>query len=106
MQPLNADISSWRNCYTAALFQDDATMLPTLIARAESEIVARARSLFEARADNAPELRALNNALHMLGVLKRCIGSQKQTPASAELQPSQLPVLASRDQSLGCQPSM
>lgn len=71
----NAGSSSWKSSYTAALFQDDKTKIPTLIARAESEIVARARTLFEAAGDNAPEMRALNNALQMLRVLKTCISA-------------------------------
>jgi len=65
--------SAWKDCYTAALFQDDAKKIPALIGRAESEIVARARSLFEAPGDNAREMRALHNALRMLQVLKSCV---------------------------------
>ena len=73
MPATKPDESAWKGCYTAALFQDDATKVPALIARAESEIVARARALFEAPVDNAPEIRALDNALHMLQVLKSCV---------------------------------
>ncbi|MGB9488823.1 MAG: hypothetical protein WCA92_00030 [Terriglobales bacterium] len=65
--------TDWKGCYTAALFQDDAAKIPTLVARAESEIVARARTLFESPIDNGPEIRALDNALRMLQVLKSCI---------------------------------
>ncbi len=63
----------WKGCYTAALFQDDAAKLPMLIARAESEIVARARTLFESPVDNGSEIRALDNALRMLRILKNCV---------------------------------
>jgi len=66
--------SSWKGCYIAAIFQDDTTKLPGLVAHAESEIVARARSLFEAPGDHAGELRALHNALRMLQVLKKAGG--------------------------------
>jgi hypothetical protein len=64
--------STWKECYSAALFQDDATQLPSMIARAESEIVKRARLLSEASGDNANELRTLNYSLRMLQMLKRC----------------------------------
>jgi GDP-D-mannose dehydratase len=63
----------WKGSYIAALFQDDTTKVPALIARAESEITERARKLYESPVDNAPELRALNNALHMLQILKSCV---------------------------------
>jgi hypothetical protein len=71
--------AAWRDCYTAALFQDDITKVPALITRAESEIVARARLLFEAPGDNAREMRALDNALRMLQTLKSCV---KATPTA------------------------
>ncbi len=70
--PRSSD-TAWRDCYTAALFQDDITKVPALIARAESEIVARKRLLFEAPGDNAHEMRALHNALRMLQMLKSCV---------------------------------
>jgi len=63
----------WKGSYIAALFQDDTTKVPALIARAESQITERARMLYEAPVDNASELRALNNALRMLQVLKSCV---------------------------------
>jgi hypothetical protein len=67
----NTDNPSWKNCYTAALFQDDTNKIPPLIAQAEFEIVARTRLLFSAPGDNVPEMRALDNALGMLQVLKK-----------------------------------
>lgn len=67
----------WKQSYTAALFQDDAAKVPTFIARAESEIVARARTLFESPVDNGPEIRALDNALRMLQILKSCVRSRQ-----------------------------
>lgn len=94
MKPvLNADTSAWRRYYTDALFQEDATKLPLLIARAEFEIVTRARLLFETPADNAGELRALDNALHMLNVLKLCLNSNKQPATLAKVKLDQTPVL-------------
>jgi GDP-D-mannose dehydratase len=68
----------WKGSYIAALFQDDTTKVPALIARAESQITERARMLYEAPVDNATELRALNNALRMLQVLKTCV--KRATP--------------------------
>ena len=73
MPASSAPESEWRSCYTAALFQDDAAKIPALIAHAESEIVARARMLFESSEDNAHEMRALDNALRMLQILKSCV---------------------------------
>jgi hypothetical protein len=73
----------WKGSYIAALFQDDPVKIPALIARAESEITERARALYETPVDNAPELRALNNALRMLQVLKTCVmktGVDKKSP--------------------------
>ena len=67
------DDAPWKGSYIAALFQDDTTKVPAIIARAESQITERARTLYETPVDNAPELRALNNALRMLQVLKTCV---------------------------------
>ena len=67
------DDAPWKGSYIAALFQDDTTKVPALIARAQSEITERARMLYEAPVDNASELRALNNALRILEVLKSCV---------------------------------
>ena len=67
------DDAPWKGSYIAALFQDDSSKVPALIARAESQITERARMLYEAPIDNASELRALNNALRMLQVLKTCV---------------------------------
>jgi hypothetical protein len=81
------DDSPWKGSYVAALFQDDTTKIPALIARAESQITERARMLYEAPVDNAPELRALNNALRMLQVLKTCVKratSEEITPTIVE----------------------
>ena len=81
------DDAPWKGSYIAALFQDDTTKVPALIARAESEITERARMLYEAPVDNASELRALNNALRILEVLKSCVKrttSERIVPARVE----------------------
>jgi hypothetical protein len=91
MIPLaKSEESSWKGCYTAALFQDDVTKIPMLIARAESEIVARARMLFESPHDHAREMRALDNALRMLQILKKCVKPRQQTEQPAPIPSSQL----------------
>ncbi|MGA9528791.1 MAG: hypothetical protein WBS24_11810 [Terriglobales bacterium] len=77
--------NDWKGSYTAALFQDDAAKVPTLIARAESEIVARARTLFESPTDNGPEIRALDNALRMLQILKSCLRSRAAETAPVQI---------------------
>jgi hypothetical protein len=64
--------TEWRDCYMAALFEQDKTRVPALIAHAESEIVCRARSLFGSK-ETSGEIKALDNALHMLQVLKSCL---------------------------------
>lgn len=82
-----ADDAPWKGSYIAALFQDDTAKVPALIARAESQITERARMLYEAPVDNALELRALNNALRMLQVLKTCVkrsASQEIVPVRVE----------------------
>jgi GDP-D-mannose dehydratase len=87
-----ADDAPWKGSYVAALFQDDTTKVPALIARAESQITERARMLYEAPVDNASELRALNNALRMLQVLKTCVKrarSEKIVPTMVESHVSQ-----------------
>jgi hypothetical protein len=68
-----AEDSVWKGFYTAALFEDDSEKIPGLIARAESEIGERARKLFGAPGDNVGEMRALDNAIHMLQMLKSCV---------------------------------
>ena len=67
-----SDNHTWKHCYTAALFQDDANQIPSLITQAEFEIMQRARFLFGALVDNAHELKALHKALRMLTLLKSC----------------------------------
>jgi len=65
--------SSWKEMYTAALFENDPCRIFERIAVAESEIVKRARDLFEAQEDNSDEAEALDDALYMLRALKSCL---------------------------------
>lgn len=89
-----ADDAPWKGSYIAALFQDDTTKVPALIARAESQITERARMLYEAPVDNACELRALNNALRMLEVLKTCVKRATSEKSMAVRVESDSPQLA------------
>jgi hypothetical protein len=63
----------WKRLYTAALLEIDRSRMSARIAEAELEIVKRSRVLFTSPGDNADETSALDDALHMLRVLKDCL---------------------------------
>jgi hypothetical protein len=65
-------LGSWRELYTAALFETDRTRIPARIADAEQAIVARARELFSANNDTIEEDQALDDALYALRALQSC----------------------------------
>ncbi|MGA2021797.1 MAG: hypothetical protein ABSH02_14490 [Candidatus Sulfotelmatobacter sp.] len=65
-------LGSWRELYTAALFETDRTRIPARIADAEQAIVARARELFSAGNDTIEEDQALDDALYALRALQSC----------------------------------
>jgi hypothetical protein len=65
-------LGSWRELYTAALFETDRTRIPARIADAEQAIVARARELFSANNDTIEEDQALDDALYALRALRSC----------------------------------
>jgi hypothetical protein len=66
-------LRSWRELYTAALFETDKNRVPTRIADAEKAIVARARELFSAGSDTIEEDQALDDALYALRALQNCL---------------------------------
>jgi hypothetical protein len=66
-------LRSWRELYTAALFETDNVRLPARIADAKQAIVARARELFSAAADTIEEDQALDDALYALRALQTCL---------------------------------
>lgn len=66
-------LRSWRDLYTAALFETDANRIPARIADAEKAIVARARELFAAGSDTIEEDQALDDALYALRALQNCL---------------------------------
>src|SRR5277367_3346041 len=67
------DVRSWRELYTAALFETDTEMLSGRIADAQNAIVARARELFNAKVDTIEEDQALDDALYALRALRTCV---------------------------------
>jgi len=64
---------SWRDLYTAALFETDNDRIPTRISEAQQAIVARARELFAAGTDTIEEDQALDDALYALQALNNCL---------------------------------
>jgi hypothetical protein len=66
-------LRSWRELYTAALFETDANRIPARIADAEKAIVVRARELFAAGSDTIEEDQALDDALYALRALQNCL---------------------------------
>jgi hypothetical protein len=67
---------SWRDLYTAALFETERERIPARIADAEKAIMARARELFAAGADTIEEDQALDDALYALRALQNCLHFQ------------------------------
>jgi hypothetical protein len=70
------NLQSWRELYTAALFETDQNRIPERIAQAEKAIVARARELFAASSDTIEEDQALDDALYALRALQNCLQGQ------------------------------
>jgi hypothetical protein len=66
-------LRSWRELYSAALFETDKDRIPNRIAVAEKAMVARARELFSAGADTIEEDQALDDALYALRALQNCL---------------------------------
>jgi hypothetical protein len=66
-------VRSWRELYTAALFETEKERIPARIADAEKAIVARARELFAVGGDSIEEDQALDDALYALRALQNCL---------------------------------
>jgi hypothetical protein len=64
---------TWRELYSAALFETDNMKIPARIADAEKAIVVRARELFSAGSDTIEEDQALDDALYALRALQSCL---------------------------------
>jgi len=73
IHPSGQEMSEWRSLYLTALFETDKTRLPGRIYRAQRALVRRERELFTTVSD-AAEKSAVNNALHALHALRRCLG--------------------------------
>jgi hypothetical protein len=71
--PARTGLRSWRNLYTAALFETDTNRIPARIAEAEKAIVNRARELFATGSDTIEEDQALDDALYALRALQTCL---------------------------------
>lgn len=76
VNPSHRKPESWRELYTAALFETDRTRIPSRIADAQQAIVARARELFSAGVDTIEEDQALDDALYALRALQNCLQVQ------------------------------
>jgi hypothetical protein len=63
----------WRGLYVAALFENDKGRTPQRIAEAKKALVARARELFWTAGDHHQERTDIDDALHVLQVLERCM---------------------------------
>ena len=63
---------SWRELYTAALFESVKANLPARIVAAETAIVARSQELSVLGTDTIEEEQALDDALYALKALRNC----------------------------------
>jgi hypothetical protein len=72
----------WKQCYRAALLENDPGKRPLLIDEAEKAIVTRARELFQATGDNAEEQEALDDAIYALHAFRTAIGLSPKLPVS------------------------
>ena len=66
-------LRSWRGLYKAALFETDASKLPSRIEEARRALVCRSRELFAASPNNDGETEASENALYALHALENCL---------------------------------
>lgn len=67
---IQLEFPEWQGVYHSALFETDNTILPALIATAETAIVNRKEAL-AGDSDHHTERGAMEDALRYLGVLKR-----------------------------------
>jgi hypothetical protein len=77
VEPSHPKAESWRELYTAALFETDRSRISARIAGAEQAIVARARELFSTGNDTIEEDQALDDALYALRALQNCLQLQQ-----------------------------
>ena len=77
VEPSHPKAESWRELFTAALFETDRSRISARIAGAEQAIVARARELFSTGNDTIEEDQALDDALYALRALQNCLQLQQ-----------------------------
>ncbi|MFZ0941456.1 MAG: hypothetical protein WB523_09320 [Candidatus Sulfotelmatobacter sp.] len=66
---------SWPGLYKAALFETDASKIPSRIEEARRALVFRSRELFETSPNYDGEGEAIENALYALQALESCLRS-------------------------------
>jgi len=66
-------LRSWRGLYKAALFESDASKLPSRIEEARNALMFRSRELFPASPNCQGETEAIQNALYALQALENCL---------------------------------
>jgi hypothetical protein len=66
-------VTNWKDLYVAALLENDAEKIPSLIATAEHAIIDRAKELFVTAGDHIEEESALDDALYALHALSSCL---------------------------------
>lgn len=66
-------LRGWHGLYEAALFETDASKLPSRIEEARSALVFRSRELFPASPNFQDEIEAIENAHYALQALETCL---------------------------------
>ena len=66
-------LRSWRELYKAALFETDASKLPSRIEEARRGLVFRSRELFATSPNYDGEVEAIEDALYALHALENCL---------------------------------
>jgi hypothetical protein len=75
MGETGAALRNWRGLYKAALFETDASKIPSRIEEARRALVFRSRELFQTSPNYDGETEAIETALYALQVLENCLRS-------------------------------
>ncbi len=68
-------LRNWRELYKSALFETDASKLPSRIEEARRALVFRSRELFTTSRNYDGEVEAVEDALYALHALENCMKS-------------------------------
>ena len=68
-------LRNWNGLYKAALFETDASKIPSRIEEARSALAFRSRELFENSPNYDGETEAIETALYALQALENCLRS-------------------------------